>query len=141
MALRKSAPRKIGDKHLAIVKKRTKKFVRFQSNRFLRVKPSWRKPKGIDCRVRRRFRGCNRMPKIGYGSDKRTKHSLPNGKKKFVVQNMGDLELLMMHNEIYCAQIAHGVSAKKREALVQRADELRVKVLNRDSKIRQEENE
>merc|ERR1712133_234795 len=31
-----------------IVKKRTKKFIRHQSADFLRVKPNWRKPKGID---------------------------------------------------------------------------------------------
>lgn len=57
-----------------IVKKRTKKFPRFQSDRFKRVKPSWRKPRGIDCRVRRRFNGCNRMPGIGYGSNKLTRY-------------------------------------------------------------------
>jgi len=38
------------------------------------------------------------MPNIGYGSDKRTRHYLPNGFKKFVVSNVKDLELLMMHN-------------------------------------------
>eukprot|EP01068_Selenidium_serpulae_P007890 Selendium_serpulae@DN4833_c0_g1_i3.p2 len=139
MAVRKSAPRLVGEHKLPIVKKRTKKFVRFQSNRFLRVKPSWRKPKGIDCRVRRRFRGTNRMPKIGYGSDKRTKHVLPNGLKKFVVKNVEDLELLLMHNDIYCAQISRCVSAKKRVEIVERADEMRVRVLNRDARLRHEE--
>jgi len=38
------------------------------------------------------------MPNIGYGSDKRTRHYLPNGFKKFVLSNVKDLELLMMHN-------------------------------------------
>lgn len=38
------------------------------------------------------------MPNIGYGSDKKTRHYLPNGFKKFVVHNVKDLELLMMHN-------------------------------------------
>jgi large subunit ribosomal protein L32e len=76
------------EKKLKIVKKRTLKFPRFQSDRFKRVSPSWRKPKGIDCRVRRRFKGCNRMPRIGYGSDKRTKHMLPTGFYKFIVHNV-----------------------------------------------------
>lgn len=38
------------------------------------------------------------MPNIGYGSDKKTRHYLPNGFKKFVVHNVSELELLMMHN-------------------------------------------
>lgn len=38
------------------------------------------------------------MPNIGYGSDKKTRHYLPNGFKKFVVHNVKELELLMMHN-------------------------------------------
>ena len=55
-----------------IVKKRTKKFTRFQADRFKRMNPAWRKPRGIDGRVRRRFKGSTLMPKIGYGSDKKT---------------------------------------------------------------------
>ena len=62
------------------------------------VQPSWRRPKGIDSRVRRKFKGCTLMPNIGYGSDKSTRHYLPNKFKKFVVHNVSELELLMMHN-------------------------------------------
>lgn len=39
---------------IPIVKKRTKAFKRHQSDRYHGVKESWRKPKGIDNRVRRR---------------------------------------------------------------------------------------
>lgn len=40
---------------IPIVKKRTKVFKRHQSDRYHSVKESWRKPKGIDNRVRRLF--------------------------------------------------------------------------------------
>lgn len=50
--------------HVPIVKKRTARFNRHQSDRFKCVDPSWRKPKGIDNRVRRRFKGNIAMPKV-----------------------------------------------------------------------------
>ncbi|XBH71010.1 hypothetical protein VPH35_098551 [Triticum aestivum] len=82
----------------AIVKKRVKHFKRAHSDRYIGLKQSWRRPKGIDSRVRRKFKGCTLMPNIGYGSDKKTRHYLPNKFKKFVVHNVSELELLMMHN-------------------------------------------
>jgi ribosomal protein L32E len=51
-------------KHVPIVKKRTAQFKRHQSDRFKCVGESWRKPKGIDNAVRRRFRGQAVMPKV-----------------------------------------------------------------------------
>lgn len=71
------------------------------------------------------------MPNIGYGSDARTRNMLPNGLYKFTVSNVRDLELLMMHNDRYCAEIAHNVSSRKRIAIVKRADELSIRVINR----------
>merc|ERR1712226_1275350 len=97
-----------------IVKKKTNTFKRHQSDRYAKITDSWRKPKGIDNRLRRKFRGMTRMPKIGYGSNSRTKHVLQNGFKKFRVFNTSDLELLLMHNRTFAAQIAHNVSSAKR---------------------------
>ncbi|XP_042502089.1 60S ribosomal protein L32-2-like [Macadamia integrifolia] len=88
-----------------IVKKRVKQFKRPQSDRKVSVKPSWRRPKGIDSRVTRKFKGCTLMPNIGYGSDKKTRPYLPNGFKKFLVHNVKELEVLMMQNRTYCAEI------------------------------------
>ena len=50
----------------------------------LLLQPSWRRPKGIDSRVRRKFKGCGViMPNIGYGSNKKTRHLLPSGELPF----------------------------------------------------------
>ncbi|KAF2292541.1 hypothetical protein GH714_025377 [Hevea brasiliensis] len=124
-----------------IVKKRVKKFKRPQSDRKISVKTNWRRPKGIDSRVRRKFKGCTLMPNIGYGSDKKTRHYLPNGFKKFVVHNVKELELLMMHNRTYCAEIAHDVSTRKRKEIVERAAQLDVVVTNKLARLRSQEDE
>lgn len=77
--------------HIPIVKKRTKVFKRHQSDRYHSVKEAWRKPKGIDNRVRRRFKGQTPMPKIGYGSNKKTRHMMPTGLRAVVVHNVKDV--------------------------------------------------
>merc|ERR1711982_115763 len=119
-----------------IVKKRMKTWDRFQ-----RMGMSWRKPRGIDGRVRRRFKGSTLMPGIGYGSDKQTRYRLKSGYYKFVVRSIGDLEMLLMHNEKYCVEIAKNIGAKKRKEIVSRADQLRLEVTNRSARMKTEENE
>merc|ERR1711929_16753 len=124
-----------------IVKKRTKKFTRHQSDRYKKLSRNWRKPKGIDNRVRRRFKGMYVMPNIGFGSAKTTKHMLPIGFRKVLVHNVKELEVLMMQNKKFCAEIAHGVSAKNRKVLVERAAQLAIRITNPNARMRSEENE
>ncbi|PRD34285.1 UNVERIFIED_CONTAM: RpL32 [Trichonephila clavipes] len=151
---------------IKIVKKRVKKFTRHQSDRYGKIKilmstglvhcqlvlpnqnmlpnavfPNWRRPKGIDNRVRRRFKGQRKMPKIGYGSCKKTKHLLPNKFRKVNVRNIKELDCLMMCNRRFCAEIHHAVSSKKRKAIVERAQHLCIRVINANARLRSEENE
>lgn len=123
-----------------IVKKRTKSFERHQYQQFARIgRSSWRKSKGIDSRVRRRFKGTIPQPEIGYGSDKKTRNLLPNGFYKFVVHNPKELEMLLMHNRKYCAEIAHSVSTKTRKLIVERAEQLHIKVTNAVARLNRAE--
>ena len=44
------------------------------------LQENWRKQKGIDSRVRRKFKGCGVVqPNIGYGTNKKHRHLLPSG--------------------------------------------------------------
>jgi len=112
-----------------IVKKRTAKFVRHQSDQFIRIRhSSWRKPRGIDSRMRRRFKGNRPEVKIGYGTKAADRFVLRNGFKKFTVNNVSELELLLMHNRTYAAEIGHAVGTQKRKLIIARAAQLNVKV-------------
>jgi large subunit ribosomal protein L32e len=64
---------------------------------------------------------------------------MPNGFKRFLVNNTNEVELLLMHNGVYAAEIAHGVSSRKRVAIVEKARVLGVKVTNSMARVRTEE--
>lgn len=73
------------------------------------------------------------------GSNKKTRNLLPNGFYKFVVHNVKELEMLLMHNKSYAAEVAHNVSSRVRKEIVERANDLNIKVLNANAKLNKEE--
>ncbi len=66
---------------------------------------------------------------------------LPNGLYKYTVSNIKDLDLLLMHNRKYAAEIAHNVSSAKRIAIIERAAQLNITVTNKNAKLKAEESE
>ncbi|XP_055477351.1 60S ribosomal protein L32-like [Psammomys obesus] len=122
-----------------IVKKRTKKFIRHQSDRYVKIKRNWRKPRGVV--DNRRFKGQTLMPNIGYGSKKKTKHMRPSSFHKFLVHNVKELEVLLMCNKSYCAEIAHNVSSRNRKGILESAAQLALRVTNPNARLRSEDNE
>ena len=45
-----------------------------------------------------RSKGLTKNVKIGYGSDKATRHRMPSGFYKFTVSNVKQLDVLLMQN-------------------------------------------
>ncbi|XP_030873027.1 60S ribosomal protein L32-like [Leptonychotes weddellii] len=113
-----------------IVKKKTKKFIRNQTDQYIKIKCNRQKPRGIDNRVHRRFKGQILLPNIGCRSNKKTTHMLPSGFWKFLVHNVKEVEVLVTCNKSYYAEIAHIISSKNHKAIVERAAQLANRVTN-----------
>lgn len=99
----------------------------------------WKKPRGIQSVFRVGKRGRRPNVKVGYGSNKKTRFMRPNGFYTMLVHNVDELDMLLMQNRVFNAEIAHGVSFKTRQAILERAAELDVGVTNANARIRTEE--
>lgn len=107
---------------------RRPEFVRQESWRYKRIKPSWRKPKGIDSKMRLRAKGWPKIVKVGYRGPAAVRGLHPSGFRDVLVYNVSDLERL--NPETDAARIAHTVGARKRMEILAKAKELGIKVLN-----------
>lgn len=97
--------------------------------------------RGTDSRVHSRLKGQIWMPNISYRSSKETKHMLPSGFWNFLVHNVEELEVLLMCNKSYCAEIAHKVLSKNCKTLVDRAAHLGIRIINTNARLCREEKE
>jgi len=109
--------------------KRKPRFIRSGGIRLKRLGRKWRKPRGIDSKMRIEIFGKPKRPKAGYGTDKELRRIHPSGYEEVLVSNLLDVERLDPSSQ--AARISAKVGLLKREAIVQRAKELGVKVLNR----------
>lgn len=111
------------------IKKKKPDYLRYTSHRVKALKEdSWRRPRGIHNKVRRKLKGKPSMVEVGYGSPKEVKGLLRNGKKPVLIHNLE--ELLKLDKEKEVAIIASAVGKRKRELILQKAKELNIEVLN-----------
>lgn len=91
-----------------------------------RIKIAWRRPRGIDNKMRLKlsYMGCS--PSIGYGQPSVLKHKHPQGFKELLAQTPIDLN----GAKDVVIRIAAGVGAVKREAIQKLAESMKLKVLN-----------
>mmetsp|Transcript_2248 Transcript_2248/g.4521 ORF Transcript_2248/g.4521 Transcript_2248/m.4521 type:complete len:126 (-) Transcript_2248:25-402(-) len=117
-------------KNLSIIKKKIKKFKRHHSDRYKRLKTNWRKPKGIDNCVRRRFKGRTLMPNIGYGSDKKTRNLLSNGLLKVKIYNLRELKSMAMLNRKISVEVSKNIGSLKKKKIMDLALIMDIKITN-----------
>ncbi len=119
------------------IKSKKPDFIRYESWRYKRVKPNWRKPKGIDSKVREKRKGWIKMPDIGYRSPKVVRGLHPSGFEEVLVYRPEDLEKLDPTK--HAVRIAHTVGTRKRLAILEKAEELELVVLNPTEEVRRGE--
>ena len=110
------------------ISKKRPKFSKFESWRLVRVKDYWRRPTGIDNKMRQKRKGWPKSVKVGYGSPKAVRGLHPSGLKEVAVFNVGDLTIVDPETQV--ARIGGSVGARKRTAIVAEAFNLGIRVLN-----------
>jgi large subunit ribosomal protein L32e len=109
-------------------KKRRLKFRRCESWRYVRLKENWRKPKGIDSKMRLKLRSQPKLPSIGSRSPVETRYLHPSGLREVLVHKPEDLKSIDAKKQ--AVRIAHGVGERKRVQILKEAEEMGLRVLN-----------
>ena len=112
-------------------------FRRFEEWRLVRIKDRWRRPKGIDNKMRQKRKGWPRTVNVGFRSPKSVRHLHPSGKEEVAVFNVGDLTIVDPETQV--ARIGGTVGRRKRRSILKEAIELGIRVLNPGSVELEEE--
>lgn len=105
------------------------KFLRPMREAYRRLrKVKWRRQRGSESKMRKRIKSKGKMPSPGYGAPKNLRHLHPSGFKEVLVYNLKDLEKINPEKE--AIRIAHTVGKRKKNEMVKKAEEMKIKVLN-----------
>lgn len=109
-------------------KARKPNFVRPESWRYYRLKENWRRPRGLDHKVRLKYAGWPPAAGIGYRTPKIARGMHPSGYKEVLVFNADQLKELDPETEV--VRIAHAVGMRKRAKIIAEARKKKMKILN-----------
>jgi large subunit ribosomal protein L32e len=114
------------------LRKRTKQhkpsFVRPESWRYIRLGESWRRPRGLDHKVRRKIKGWPPGVSVGYKGPKIARYLHPSGYREVIVHNVN--EVSRVDPKTQAARIAHTVGKRKRLLIIKEAKIRNVYVFN-----------
>lgn len=109
-------------------KKRKPTFSRQDSHKKVKLGTAWRRPKGLQSKMRIGFRSRKASVEVGYGSPVAVKGLHRSGLEICLVHNVAQLEAL--NAETQGALVASGVSQRSKVKMVQAATQKNITLLN-----------
>jgi large subunit ribosomal protein L32e len=103
-------------------------FIRAESWKYDRFSLSWRRPRGLDNKIRRKIKGWPAGVSVGYKGPKIARGLHPSGYREVMVFNVQDLSKIDPNTQ--AARIAHTVGKRKRALIIAEAKKLNIKILN-----------
>lgn len=104
-------------------------FKRQEWFRYQRLGEKWRKPRGIHSKMRRHLSYRPPVVSIGFRGPKMVRDYHPSGFQEVMVYNPGQVDAV--DPKVQAIRIGGTVGGKKRMAIIEKADELSIRVLNR----------
>jgi large subunit ribosomal protein L32e len=103
-------------------------FIRQESWRDTKFSESWRRPRGLDNKIRQKVKGWPVGPNTGYKGPKIARGLHPSGYREVVVYNAE--EVAAVDSATQAIRIARTVGKRKRALIIAEAEKLQMKVLN-----------
>ena len=112
------------------VKKRKPTFRRQQTNQFAKFKndDAWRRPKGLQSKMRLKRKGHRKMPTVGFGSPKAVRGLNRAGLLEVLVHNVADLAKIDTKTQV--AVIGRTVGGKKTLTILEEAKKVKMSIGN-----------
>lgn len=133
MTAKSSAKRSPSDLQIALslrnaVRRSRPEFLRQESWRYKRVGKAWRKPRGIDSKMRHERQGWPSLVKVGYRGPRRVRGLHPTGFRDILIHDARELSELDPKKD--AVRLSSSLGRRKRGELVTRAREIGLKILN-----------
>ncbi len=103
-------------------------FLRTEYHRLKRIQTSWRKPRGIDNKMRHKLKGKRKQPGTGYRNPKAVRGLHPSGFEVVQVFNVNDLDKVDIEQQI--AEIGRTVGSRKRIEIIEKAEDMGIHIIN-----------